>query len=496
MTRVRPFACALVALILCIPSSAQSAAALLHSALSAMGGEEKIRNLTGVHLEFSIVRNELEESERPEGPYIIENDTVEEWRDFAHSSWKNTSKVHGPMQPEFVNTSVVSGGAASRSFDGHSVPASGEQLQLAEESLALTPERVLVTALESPDLRRLPDLTLQGVPHHAVEFTWHAAPVRIYLNAETNLPTAVEWETAYPFGIFWSVWGDITTRVYYSIWWLQNGIHFPLQTDIIRNGMPDQTATISKIDFNPSFAPDTFAIPDETRQAFLPRATKTIDDRAPGKNITEIAPGIVLIPGPWNSTLVRQDDGIVVVEAPMSSGYSAKVLEIAQSKFPGVPLKAVITTSDSWPHIGGVREYVAHGVPVYALDRTVPLIQRFLRAPRTKYPDTLAKSPHGADLRPVSAKTIVGSGTNRLEIYPLHGETSERQMMVYFPEHKLLYGSDPFQEMDGNLFYPQTVYEVQSAVEREHLSVDRFFMMHVGVNPWSRAMETVKQALM
>ena len=38
----------------------------------------------------------------------------------------------------------------------------------------------------------------------------------------------------------------------------------------------------------------------------------------------------------------------------------------------------------------------------------------------------------------VSTKTIVGSGANRMEIYPLRTVTGERQMMVYFPEHALL----------------------------------------------------------
>jgi hypothetical protein len=367
-------------------------------------------------------------------------------------------------------------------------------LQQAQEALALSPERVLINALDSTDLRRLPDLTMQGVPHHAVQFTWKTAPVRIYLNADTHLPTAVEWETAYPFGIFWSIWGDVTTRVYYSLWWLQNGIHYPLQADFIRNGMPDQTATITKIEFNPTLPPDAFAISSESRTAFAARGAKTIDDRVPGK-ASELAPGIFFIPGPWNTTLVRQQDGIVVVEAPMSSGYSAKVIELAQSRFPGVPIKAVITTSDSWPHIGGLREYVARGVPMYVLDRTVPLIERFLKSPRTRYPDTLAKMLRVPELHPVSAKTIIGTGANRLEIYPIHGETSERQMMVYFPEHKLLYGSDPFQELDGKLFYPQTVYELESAVKRENLAVERFYMMHIGLNPWSKAMEAVKEAL-
>jgi len=490
------FLCILLALAAqCAAQTSQSAVDLLRSALAAMGGEEKIRGLSSLHFEASAVRNELEESERPEGPFILETHQIEEWRDLTHGSWKNTTKIHGPFQPEFVTTAIVSGGAASRSFDGHPAPASGEQLQQAEEELSLSPERVLITALNGSDLRRLPDLILQSVPHHEVQFTWHGSPVRIFFNSDTHLPTAVEWETAYPFGIFWSIWGDTTTRVYYSLWWLQNGIHYPMQADVFRNGMPDQTVTIDKIDFNPSLPSDLFAISPETRAAFLPRASRTIDDRTPG-NLSELAPGIVFVPGPWNTTLVRQDDGLVVIEAPMSSGYSAKILELAQSKFPGVPVKAVVTTSDSWPHIGGLREYVAHGIPVYVLDRTVPLIERFLRGQRTKYPDTLAKSPRAADLRAVSGKTTIGTGPNRLEIYPIHGETSERQMMVYFPEHKLLYGSDPFQELDGKLFYPQTVSELQNAVEREHLSVDRFFMMHIGINPWSKALEVVKEATM
>ncbi len=495
MKRLSICAAVLFVLIPCAQAQiGQSAADLMHAGLTAMGGEEKIRGLETLHFEASIIRNELEQSERPEGPYFIENDQEEEWRDLVHKSWKNTNKLHGPMQPEFVMTSVVSNGAASLSYNGQTGPASGEQLQLADEALTLGPERVLLTALDSPDLRRLPDLALQGVPHHVVQFTWHSSPVRIYLNSDTHLPTAVEWESAYPFGVFWSIWGDVTTRAYYSFWWLQNGFHYPLQVDVYRNGMPAQTVTITKIEFNPLFPAETFAIPNDARQSFLARSTKTIDDRGPGKAATDLAAGIIFVPGAWNTTLIRQDDGVVILEAPISSGYSAKVLELAQGKFPGLPVKAVITTSDSWPHIGGLREYVARGIPVYVLDRTIPLLDRFLGARRTRYPDSLEKASRKPDLRPVSSKTTVGTGPNRLELYPIHGETSERQMMVYFPEHKLLYGSDPFQELDGAFFYPQTVSELASAVDREHISVDRFFMMHIGVTPWSKALEAVKQA--
>jgi hypothetical protein len=42
----------------------------------------------------------------------------------------------------------------------------------------------------------------------------------------------------------------------------------------------------------------------------------------------------------------------------------------------------------------------------------------------------------------------------------------------------------PYQQSsDGTYFYPQTVSEVADAVTREHLSVDKFFMMHIGLTP-------------
>lgn len=475
---------------------ASSAADLLHAGINAMGGETKLRSLNALHFQASLIRNMVEESERPEGPYILENDQIEEWRDLVHNQWRQDMKMNVVMVPEMSGTSIVSDGAASSGSGGQFGPGSGADLQEAAEALALSPERILFTALGSRDLRRLPDLTLQGVPHHEVEFTWLGVPVRVFLNADTHLPTAVEWVTAYPYQMFWSVWGDVISRAYYSLWWLQDGFHYPLQEDIFRNGLPDLTKTITKLDFNPTLAPDQFAISAENRTAFAARANKTVDDRTPNfSGAVELAPGILFIRGSWNTTLVKQDDGIVILEAPISSGYSAKVLDYVHSKYPGIPIKAVVTTSDAWPHVAGVREYIAQNVPVYVLDRNLPLIQRLLQAPRTKYPDSLAHTTPRPQLRPVTAKTTIGTGANRLELYPLHGETTERQIMVYFPDHKLLYGSDCFQKMqDGKFFYPQTMYELKNAVDREHLSVERYFMMHIPPSPWSEVLKTVQSA--
>jgi hypothetical protein len=480
-------------------SPAMSAIDVVREAIRQMGGEDKLQALRGMRFKAASYRNALEQSERPEGPYIVEYDEISESRDLEHASWKQEVEMNFQMQPAVKVKVVVADGAASREFSGHSIPASRDQLQQAEEALELCPERVLLTASAAPDLRLEPNTVLQSVPNRVVTFTWKESSVRLFLNAYTSFPTAVEWKSAYPSDTFWGTWGDVTTRVYYSLWWLYpGGIHYPRQWDTFRNNLPERVVTISDLDLNPTFASDEFAIAADVRANFAKAANRTVDDRPlglPGQSAVELAKEVAFIPGAWNTTLVKQSDGIVVIEAPIASGYSAKVIAEAERRWPGAPIKAVISTSDSWPHIAGVREYVARGIPVYALDLNLPILQRLVDAPRTSYPDLLAKAPRKPDFRAVSDKVVLGDGPNRLELYPLRGETSERQMMVYFPQHKLLYGSDPFQKDEsGQYFYPQTVWEVKHAVEREKLQVDTFFMMHMGPTPWSDLDKATAQA--
>src|SRR5262249_41596019 len=149
------------------------------------------------------------------------------------------------------------------------------QVLEAEEALALGPERVLLNALAASDLHGEPDTTLQGQPTAVVSFTWQGAPVRIYLNSYTHLPTAVEVVRANPYDIVWSVWGDVATRTYYSIWTLEpGGLRLPHQFDVERNGLPFKTETISALELNPKLDAGDFTISDEVKKAFEARGKR------------------------------------------------------------------------------------------------------------------------------------------------------------------------------------------------------------------------------
>ncbi len=487
---------------LAVPAHAidQPAMALLHQALEAQGGEAKLRALHSVQFEASGYRNELEESERPEGPYITEFDTFSEMDDFTNQRYRNVTEAE--VYPVFKSKtgSVVDKDVSMRLAGEQQAAGTPQQVQLTRERIALSPERVLLTALDAGDVHMEADIVLQSVSQKIVAFSLDDAPVRIYLNAYTLLPTAVDYSGPLARSSYWNFLGDVTMRTYYSFWWLaKGGIHFPMQWNIENNNLPDKMLVIRKLDIDAPLDEAKLAIPDTIRAKFDPHAPPNDLEKRPLGNpkapAKELAPGIVLIPGSWNATFVRQKDGIVILESPISSGYSALVIAEAQRRFPGQRIKAVITTSDSWPHLAGIREFVAKGIPIYALDLNRPILERVIAEKRTAKPDALARAPKLPDFHLIHEKTTLGSGPNRMEIYPLRGETSERQMMVYFPEHKLLYGSDPFQQNDdGSLFYPQTVTELTDAVTRENLTVNSFFMMHVGLTPWLELPKAIAQA--
>ena len=163
-------------------------------AIEQIGGEAALHDLRTVRFEAVGHRNELEQSERPEGPYILEYDRITQLRDLEHQRWKQTVIMKVGPQPEYTFTTTTAGGAAKDRFNTQSFPGSRGDLQIASENLELGPERVLFTALAASDLRAEADTVLQSVPHHVVDFTWKTVPVRIFLNANTALPTAVEWK--------------------------------------------------------------------------------------------------------------------------------------------------------------------------------------------------------------------------------------------------------------------------------------------------------------
>ena len=144
---------------------------------------------------------------------------------------------------------------------------------------------------------------------------------------------------------------------------------------------------------------------------------------------------------------------------PVSSEHTKTLFAEAAKRYPNVPIKAVITTSDAWAHFAGIREVVADETPIYATDLNQPVLTRLVDAPFTQHPDTLAKASKPAKFHWVSQKTTIGAGPNRIEIYPIRNASGARMLMLYLPEFHLLYSSDLVNRSETDHFSGPSICE-------------------------------------
>lgn len=472
---------------------------LLADAVQALGGDDALRGLATARSSGRLHSWALEQSERPEGPWIVTYGEFEEWIDIAGGR----SRTRAAM----VNAQFPQGAEATRIFaDGAVAIGRGERLSPgyrtlaieAEERLVLDPAGVLIAA-RAASLGKPRRTEYEQVPHWSVPFDWKDGRIVVLLNASTHLPSAVRLYRSYPEDNMLGVWGRIETEVRFHYWELHaGGWRYPHQWQTLRNGQPLRARLVLEVEPAATAPADAFAIPDEVVRQYRESAGPTRLSVAPGDtgDVVEIADGVVLLNGWWNVVLVEQEDGVVVIEGPLSSEYSQKVLQEAGRRFPGKPVKAVINTSDAWPHIGGLRTYAARGVPVWTQPRNAPLLRRLMAARYSDHPDLLERQPRPAAFEWVDHARHIDSSKNSIVVAPIDGEWSDRMLMVYLPDVKLLYGADlVFPPRPGRVgyFMPGYLEELRDAVRREELEVEQLVSMHAGPLPWSDVLEEIER---
>jgi len=459
---------------------------LLKKSMTAMGGDawKKVNTLSFDGYGYA---NLIDQSERPEGPSI----PVQVSRHILKNLSENTFAVRlKELNYDFGNEyTLLCNGQFNAIKTGDKVTPT-LQGDLLNDELSLAPELVLTRALSSPDLRFVKDTVYQKAQHSILAFTYGRFPVRLFLNQETDLLTAVEVTRPYNEG-FSAIWGDVRKTVIYSFWMvLDKGLHYPLQQDTYFNGWYLSSFLINKWQVNSSAATDSLKIPPAVIEQDKALAKNTETQLATQLDkATQLVPGIWMLPGYCRSTVIEQPDGIVVIESSYSSAFGEATIEKAKKLFPGKKIKALISTSDAWLHIGGLRAFAAiPGIKIYHPVRNRAILDKLLKSSYITSPDKLAgivKLTYS--LNGVTDTLALGTGDNRLVMYAYKTETGDRQMMVYFPHHKIVYASDLYQHKDqqGKYWNPQIAWEVYHSIKTRKITVDKFYAMHSGVLPFS-----------
>jgi|SRR5579863_6745926 len=475
------------------PCRALSPRDCLQRVVEATGGEKQLATL--VSLEFDAIgHTQIAEQSYRQEPFLSSYERTKETIDFKGKRVLRETRITWPESdpgPAEVSITAVAGADGGvRKTSKSDQPCSSADIEVAVDALTLGPLSVLIAAREATDLQFEDEEVVRSTPHLAMGFTSHGQHVRLLVDSFNLLPDVIE--TTAQLHDFWFYWGDVHRKIYFDNWKFFRGFRYPSNTIEERNGLVWHSTQILDLKANVPIDESRFAMDASAKQQSLTARGKEAPFHS--GETKELASGVTLFVGSWNATVIKQDDGILLLECPLSGKYIGGLLDEIRRRYPQSPIKAVLSTSDSWPHVGGIREAVAEGIPIYVLDLNRPLLERMVRAPHTLNPDALSRTPKEAQWRPITQKVEIGQGLNRVELYPIRGNSTERQYLVYFPEHKLLYASDTLSlHDDGGLYDPELMYEVLKVVERERLDVSTVYAMHQGPTTWGQVLNLIQE---
>jgi glyoxylase-like metal-dependent hydrolase (beta-lactamase superfamily II) len=207
-------------------------------------------------------------------------------------------------------------------------------------------------------------------------------------------------------------------------------------------------------------------------------------------DLEKIADGVwFLTGGAPMSVLVEFGDHVVVIEAPQDDARSEATIAAVKRALPGKPIRYVVNTHHHFDHSGGLRGYVAAGVPILTHQKNKPYFEQILRNPFTLEPDALARSPRPAVIETVGDKKVLSDASMTLELHLLRGNLHAQTLLVaYLPKQKLLVQADAFHPRPGAAPLPApppyTVNLVEN-IRRLKLDVERVVHVHGGIDPLS-----------
>lgn len=475
---------------------AQTANEILKSTIAAMGGLDRWKNTEYIYMKHAGHKHLLEQSENPNGPFITSYELVEETRAVWGSQLGRKETTHQFQSASAAQSEVVINGEKGvMKFGDRAFPMPVAYRTNYNQWLRYAPERLIFDG-QNHQLTKEKDEVVEGTNHWVLSYVKNEQKHTLYINANTHLLYKAEIDTFLPEDVFNYPWGKFKTTIIYSLQWLYAGnMRYPAQWDVFKLGKPYGSITILDIDFKPEVDPSRFEIPANIPSPSPINLVENLPLKTDG--LIKVGQGIGTIPGSWYVAHVEQSDGILVIESPISSGYSEQHIAFLKEKYPNKPIKGVFVTSDAWPHVGGIRAYAAHNIPIYTHRLNEDLLKKVLAADHSPLPDAYEQSRSKPQFKLIDKAIELKDGSTPVRVIPVDGEGGERMIMLYFSLQKVLYASDlvQYSERSKSFFSPQYLSEVKAVVDRYHLEVETVFAFHTSPMVYSQMLDFLNSTM-
>jgi len=298
---------------------------------------------------------------------------------------------------------------------------------------------------------------------------------RLFLDTKSAIPVKLErTEPHY-------LWGQVKVEYVYATWWAAGPVILPVATTRLVDGQEEVTRALT---LGPSTARVTDSAPfmrvpsdaPDMSTAEQPMLTLgKLDTMRLGAN------AFLMLNRAYRGGLLLARDTVWVLDATQGEDRARADSAWIAKLFPGKHAVAVVVTDLAWPHISGVRFWVARGATIVTHPMSREFLQRVVDRRWTLKPDALEQTKPRATIRFrfVSDSLVAGGGAIRL--YPIDGVGSEGALMAWLPDTKFLWAGDYLQD---NTEPTQYATEVWTATRRAGIMPERVAAQHLDLTPW------------
>jgi glyoxylase-like metal-dependent hydrolase (beta-lactamase superfamily II) len=283
--------------------------------------------------------------------------------------------------------------------------------------------------------------------------------------------------------------GDTLIEAIYSDYKDFNGVKFPTHIVRLEGGHPVLDISVAEVRPNSAAAIEISGNPQRGGPPPSPFAP------APAGAAVRIQPEKIgeglwfLAFGAPQSILVEFSDHVVIIEGPSNDDRTLGTIAEVKRMLPNKPIKYLVNTHHHSDHSGGLRAYVAEGIPIIMHESHKRYYeQAIFKNPHTINPDRLARMPRAPVIEAMGDKRVLSDGAMTLELHLLKGNPhSEGLLMAYVPREQLAIQADAFAPRPGAAPLPEpspyTTNLVEN-IERLKLPVQRVAHVHGGVDSY------------
>jgi hypothetical protein len=176
-------------------------------------------------------------------------------------------------------------------------------------------------------------------------------------------------------------------------------------------------------------------------------------------------------------------DTVFILDAPFTGDVRAQRDSAWIGRlFPGRHPLVVVVSDLAFPHVAGVRYWVANGATIVSHTASRDFLERVVQRRWTEHPDLLERRRASARFRFVGLDRPRAFAGGALQVVPIDGIGSEASVMTYLATDRFLFAGDYVQNVAEPTSYAREVWQ---ATRRAGLAPERLAAMHLPLTPWS-----------